>query len=372
MRILLTGGGSGGHIFPLVAVARRIKELASSRNIEVEMVFVGPDKFSKEAFRGDGIEARVILAVKLRRYFSPEIILDFFKLPISLLQAYIHVFSFMPDIIFAKGGYGSAPVVLVGWIFRIPIIVHESDTIPGISNKLIARFAKKILVSFDLTAKFFDPQKTIVTGNPIREELFLDIPANPEAIMQTHSEKPIVFVIGGSQGAQEINNLLLLALPDIVKKYEIIHQCGQNHIETMRKGAIVQLKNPKDRILYHVYPLLSEEQMSSAYYLASVVVSRAGSGAIFEIAASGKPSVLLPYLSAAGDHQLKNAEVYEQAGACLILRGKNLLPHILIEVIDSIVEDPARYKKMSAATFAFIKPNSAQRIAEEILHMDSM
>lgn len=369
MRILLTGGGTGGHIFPLIAVARNLKNFTMPEGEAAEFLFVGPDGFSKSVFRNEGISVKGVLAAKFRRYFSPLNFIDLFKLPIGFIQAYWHLFWFMPDVVFAKGGYGSVPVVFVAWLFRIPVAIHESDIIPGLANKVLAKFARKILVSFDYTLSFFPRNKTLFLGNPIREELFYNVPKNARELFGLVSEKPLVLILGGSQGAQEINNLVLLALPDIVKKYEIIHQCGENNLDMMKKGKIVQLKTGEERALYHAYGNLNEQEMASAYYLASIIVSRSGAGAIFEIAASGKPSIMIPYFAAAGAHQFKNAEVYEAAGACRILRGKNLLPHLFINEIDDIVNSPETWQAMSQAALAFAKPNAASQIAEEVLKL---
>ena len=176
-----------------------------------------------------------------------------------------------------------------------------------------------------------------------------------------------MFVLGGSQGAQQINDLVLLALPDFIKKYEIIHQCGEQNVTRVQKGAWIQLKNTEEKGLYHLYGMLTEREMSSAYALAHVVVSRAGAGAIFEVASAGKPSILIPYSGGAGGHQLKNAHAYKEAGAARELSGKNITPHMLISLVDSIVDNPKRAQEMSAAARRFAKPRAARKIAAEIL-----
>lgn len=368
MRILLAGGGSGGHAFPLVAVARKLKKISNTRGYgQIEFLFIGPDAYSKAIFKKEGIPSRVILAGKLRRYLSLETFLDILMLPISLIQAYWHVFWFMPDIIFAKGGYGSASSVFIGWLFRIPIIIHESDITPGLANKILSNFAKKIIVSFERTTSFFPKNKTIVAGNPIRERLFSIVPENPKKVIKIKSDKPILFIMGGSQGAKQINDLVLLALPEFLKKYEIIHQCGKESYETLHKGAFLEIKDKEERKSYHLYAMLDELEMASAYNIADVIISRAGSGSIFEIAAAGKPSVLIPYAGSAGDHQEKNAEVYTSEGAAIMLGDKNLMPHMVLSEVDRIIDNPEKAKEMSEAALRFAKPQAAQKIAEEIL-----
>lgn len=368
MRILLTGDGSGGHTFPLIAVARKLIEISrTGETFSLELLFVGSDNLSKSIFKAEGIQTRTIFAGKMRRYISLLSIIDILKLPLGLIQVYWHMLYFMPDIIFAKGGYGSIPAVLVGWLFRIPIFIHDSDIVPGIANTFIARFSTRIAVSFESTASFFPKNKTIVTGNPIRRELFSKIPGNAREMLNIQSERPIIFVIGGSQGAKQINDLMLLALPDFIKHYEIIHQTGKRDYEMMKRGAFIEIKDKRVRALYHPYAMLTEEEMASAYFLASIVVSRAGSGAIFEIAASGKPSILIPYMAAAGSHQLKNAQAYKEIGAARVLSGSNITPHMLISLMDSIINDPEIIREMSEAALRFAKPDAAAKIVDEIL-----
>jgi len=161
--------------------------------------------------------------------------------------------------------------------------------------------------------------------------------------------------------------LLLLIIPDLIGKYEIVHQCGDKNFKAISAGVKLQLKDDVAKESYHLYSTLSEEEMASAYQLASVIISRAGSGAIFEIAASGKPSILVPYLDAAGDHQSENAKIYKETGAALVLRGRNIMPHMLIGLIDKIISNPEQSQKMSEAAREFAKPDAASKIAEEIL-----
>jgi len=363
MRILLTGGGSGGHVFPLVAVARKLIQ----RDEAAELLFIGPDKFSTVIFSKEGVRAVSILSGKFRRYFSPFFMIDILKLPIGFLQACWHVFWFMPDVVFSKGGYGSVLPTLTCWLFRIPIIVHESDSVPGLTSKIFARLSKRVMVSFYESAEFFPQNKTVIVGNPIREELFTRIPKDSEYLLGITSGKPIVLILGGSQGAKQINDLLMLALPDFIKKYEIIHQCGEKNFKNMQKAALLELENPEERRTYHLYPSLTEEQMARAYTLADIIISRAGSGAIFEIAAAGKPSILIPYMASASGHQMKNAQIYKEAGATLVLRGRNIMSHILEGLIDSILGNQERTASMSQAARSFAKLDAADKIAEEIL-----
>jgi len=360
MRILFTGGGSGGHIFPIIAVARQLKKI----NNQLELSFLGAPAGAgfSNVLQQEGIKTKIILAGKMRRYFSAQIILDILKAPIGLIQAFWYLYTWMPDVIFSKGGFGSVPVVLVGWLFRIPILTHESDTIPGLANRLGAKFSKRIAVSFVSTGKYFPSQKTALIGNPIRSA----IPMTSEkarTILGLSGQKPIIFILGGSQGAQALNQAILGILPQLLEKYEIVHQCGSNNLE--------EIKQKTSQILsgYHLFPFLDESQMNAAQLLANLVISRAGAGSIAEIAASGKPSILVPLSGSAADHQKSNSFAYAQAGAATVIEEENLTPSIFLSEISQILDNPELSRKISINAKNFSRPEAAQKIAETLIEM---
>lgn len=370
LRILLTGGGSGGHIFPLIAVAKELAEVANSKIPGgVEFLFIGPNGKFNEAFRKVGIPAKVTLAGKIRRYFSFLNFVDVLQIPVGLIQAYWNIFWFMPDIVFAKGGYGSIPPVLISWIFRIPVVVHESDIVPGLANRILSYFARIIILSFKETIDFFPAEKVVVLGNPVRDKLFTMPRKLARNQLALRFSKPALLIMGGSQGAREINDLVLLALPGLTDKYEVIHQCGEADYQRMKKGALLRIRDKAKRGLYHPYPNLDENKLASAYSAADIIISRAGSGAIFEIAASGKPAILIPYKPASGKHQEKNAHTYEGTGAAVVLEGENLKPHILVNTIDSIMNDPGKMQMMSESASKFTRPDAARKIVEILLNI---
>ncbi|MBU1292073.1 undecaprenyldiphospho-muramoylpentapeptide beta-N-acetylglucosaminyltransferase [Patescibacteria group bacterium] len=360
MRILFTGGGTGGHIFPIIAVARQLKK----NNPDLEMFFLGAPAGAgfSDVLQKEGIRIKTILTGKVRRYFSPKIILDIFKMPIGLIQAFLYLYVWMPDIIFNKGGFGSVPVVLVGWLFRIPILTHESDTIPGLANRLGAMFSKRIAVSFVSTGKYFPSKKTALIGNPIRSA----IPMTSEkakTILGLTSQKPIILILGGSQGAQALNQAILGILPQLLEKYEIVHQCGFNNFEEIKRETS-QISSD-----YHLFPFLNESQMSAAQLLANLVISRAGAGSIAEIAACGKPSILVPLPGSGSDHQKENAFAYAQAGATTVVEEENLTLSIFLNEISQILDNPELSQKMSINAKNFSRPEAAQKIAETLIEM---
>lgn len=369
MRILFTGGGTGGHLFPLVAVARQLRNIYTQDEGDLEMFFLGPDDFSKSILEKEGIKTKTILAGKVRRYFSIKNIFDLFKMPFGFLQALWYLYIWMPEVIFSKGGYGSVSVVLAAWLYRIPVLIHESDTIPGLANRLAAKFSKRIAISFSSAGKYFPAQKTALVGNPIRQEIIqLCTSTNPEErekaknIFNISGQKPVILVLGGSQGAQKINDLISSTLSNLLEKYEIIHQCGFKNFEQIKEKT-GQLNG------YYLYSFLDAEQIAAAYTSANLIISRAGAGSISEIAACNKPSILIPLPDAAANHQRENAFAYARAGATTVLEQDNLTSHMLLNEISKVLENPALAQKISANAKNFSQPEAAQRIAQALIEM---
>jgi len=309
MKILFTGGGTGGHILPIVAVSREIKRIYQKENLQ--LFYLGPkDKFGIALLSLEGIKIKTVLAGKIRRYltlksFLQNLIDIFLKTPIGIIQAFFYILFLAPDLIFSKGGYGSIPCVISGWIFQVPIFLHESDIAPGMANRFISRFALEIFVSFPKT-EYFSPKKMILVGNSIRKEILEGKKEEAKKLFNLVGGKPVILILGGSQGAQRINDEILEILPELLRNFELIHQCGKKNFNQIRAeaGAVISESLGK---YYHLFPFLREEQIKQAYSASGLIVSRAGSGSIFEIAALSKPSILIPLPEAAQNHQLKNA-----------------------------------------------------------------
>lgn len=364
MRIIFTGGGTGGHLFPIVAVARELKKIAQNQGLALEMLFVGPQTVGEEVLEKEGIARRTILAGKLRRYFSGHNLLDVFRLPLGIIQSFWIVFQFMPNVVFSKGGFGSLPVVFVAWIYRIPVLTHESDAVPGLAVKIGTKFSKRIAVSFPRALSFFPAKKTALTGNPVRAEILGDSKEEAKTLFGLSGDKPLILILGGSQGAKIINEIIFLALRGLTENAEIIHQCGKENFEEF-KTMLGSSSPPR----YHLYPFLSEEQIRHALAAAQLVISRAGAGSIFEIAAAGKPSILIPIPKSAGDHQKLNAYDYARAGATLVISQENLTPNFLKERALTLLKDEPLLAKMSAAAKAFARLDATSQIAQELLNI---
>ena len=332
MKILFTGGGTAGHIYPLIAIYREIVKNYPYSGFE--FFYLGPkDNFAKDILGQEGIRVKTAMAGKIRRYFSLWNIIDFLKFPIGILQAFYHIFVLSPDVIFSKGGYGCIPVVIAGWILRVPIFMHESDIIPGLANKITSKFSLEVFISFSINdTEYFLPQKMLSVGNPIRLELLSGSEDKAEEVFSLTGEKPVILILGGSQGAQSVNDKILSILPKMLQSFEIIHQTGRGNFEQVKKESNVILP-PVLKKYYHPIDFLATEYLAHAMKSARMVISRAGSGSIFEIAALGKPSILVPLKNSAQDHQTRNAYAFSQKGACMVIEEENFRPHFILERI---------------------------------------
>jgi UDP-N-acetylglucosamine--N-acetylmuramyl-(pentapeptide) pyrophosphoryl-undecaprenol N-acetylglucosamine transferase len=365
MKILFTGGGTGGHVFPLVAIAREIRTIYPKKNLE--LYYLGPkDDFSLILLSQEDFIIKTIVSGKIRRYFSFKNFIDIiFKIPFGLIQSFFLLLAIKPDLIFSKGGSGSISVTYPARFLRIPVFLHESDVVPGLSNQTTAKWAKKIFISFPKT-EYFDPEKTTLTGNPIRKEILDGDKETAAELFNLTLSKPIFLIMGGSQGAETINDFVLRILNDLLKDYEIIHITGRDNVKETAAEAQVVMDKDLDRY-YHPVGFLDEEKIKHAYKAADLIISRSGSGSIFEIAAVGKPSILIPLPSAAADHQSKNAYAYADTGASMVIEQENLTPNFFLENVQLLFLHPEKLEQMKQAALDFAKPLAARAIAREIL-----
>ena len=361
MRILLAGESLAGHLSPIIAVYDAIKNLKKEANLEsLEfMLITSKSHFLWEIFEETKIPYKTI---KISKQTNPFLVLPFGI--IAFFQALIHVFNFMPDIIFSKGGYVSAPVVLVGWIFRIPIIIHESDSVPSRMDKFMFRFAERVAISFNESKDFYDSPKVFFAGNPVRN--FISQGSKEKAMenFALNEEKPAILIMAGSEGAIEINKLVLEILPELLKKYQIIHQCGIGNYDEVK--LIIEKMNIYSLNDYHLFPFF-KKRIAGAYAVCNLIVSRAGANTVSEIMTVGKPSILIPLASAISDKQRMNAFHYSGAGAAVLLGEKNLKPHLLLNVINDIFKNHLKIIEMQRAARSLAHPLAAKKIAEEII-----
>jgi UDP-N-acetylglucosamine--N-acetylmuramyl-(pentapeptide) pyrophosphoryl-undecaprenol N-acetylglucosamine transferase len=364
MKILLTGGGSGGHFYPLVAIAERINLLARQRKIlKVDVYYMSDSPYDEKSLKDNNISFVHVSTGKLRLYPSIKNFTDMFKVAIGIIEATFKMFFIYPDVVIAKGGHGSFPALVAARLLRIPVMIHESDTHPGRVNLWAGKFAQNILVAFKETEKYFDKTKTVVIGLPIRNEIMhLPSPDDGAKYYSLDTHTPTIFIYAGSLGAEKINNLILESLPELLKKYQIIHQCGKNNLEEVKLRSSIILENHLNKHNYIIKPFLDAIETRHAAATASLVVARAGS-TLFEIATWQIPSIIIPITHSHGDHQRKNAISFAETGGGIVIEESNALPHLFISKVDEILLHEDIWQKMSKANIENNKVDAAYEIA---------
>jgi UDP-N-acetylglucosamine--N-acetylmuramyl-(pentapeptide) pyrophosphoryl-undecaprenol N-acetylglucosamine transferase len=369
MRVLFTGGGSGGHFYPIIAIAQELNKLAEKQHlVDFELFFMSDDPYSERILFENGITFLKVNTGKARRYFSVLNILDFFKTIFATTYALFRVFMLYPDVVVGKGGYASFPALFAARLLRIPVIIHESDSVPGKVNKWAAKFAEKIAISYPEAAEHLPKEKVALTGNPIRNDILIPMKEGAYELLKLEEGVPVIFVLGGSLGAKIINEAMLQAAPDIIEKYQVIHQVGKKNLKEMQDlmQVVIGYKENKER--YKMFGYLDNQAMKMSGGVADLIISRAGS-TIFEIAAWGVPSIIIPISNSNGDHQRKNAYSYARAGAADVIEEKNLTPHLLISEITRLVEDKQKREEMTHAAKEFSEPDAAAKIAEQVMNI---
>ena len=370
MKIVLTGGGSGGHFTPIMAVARELKRIADEeRIVSLNLVYIADQPFDEEQLQVEDIHFVKISTGKIRRYWSFKNITDVFRTIRGLFSAFRLIYRIFPDVVFGKGGFVSFPVLAAARFFGIPVVIHESDTTPGRVNKWAAKFAHRVAVSFPETLAYFPKEITAYTGNPIRSRILGGNEGEALALFSLEPHIPVILVLGGSQGAKPINDIFVQIAESLMEEYQVIHQTGRDHYHDVVKEASVILEHSPHRGRYRIFPFLNEDQLRNAAHVARLVVSRAGANTIFEIAAWGIPSILVPLPHAADDHQRHNAYVYARAGACEVMEEPNLTPTVLLHQVQKLLTDEQKRSQMIAAAQRFSRIDAAEKIAREIIQV---
>lgn len=369
MKILFTGGGTGGHFYPLIAVAQKTYEELDKKHIyDAKFYFMSIDPYDKQALADLQIEFVQVPAGKLRIYASFKNFIDLFKTAYGVFVAMYKMYKIYPDVVFSKGCYASFPALFAARILRIPVIIHESDMAPGRVTKWSARFARRIAVSYPDLVSYFGENKTAWTGQPVREELMKPIKDGAYEYLKLKNDLPVIYVTGGSLGAQKINDCVLDALPDLVKKYQIIHQTGSANFEEVKGRAEIKLHGSPFIENYKPFAFLNPLAIKMTAGVAKLVVTRAGS-TLFEIASWGTPAIVIPFSKSNGDHARKNAYAYARAGAGTVIEELNLGASELIFAIENILNNPDVYKNMQEGAKGFSRPDAASIIAQEIVQI---
>ena len=320
-KIVLTGGGTAGHVTPNIALLPSLKEAG------YEVFYIGSyTGIEKTLIEDLGIPYYGISSGKLRRYRSLKNLSDPFRVLHGLFQAKRLMKKIKPDIVFSKGGFVSVPVVLAAGSRHIPVIIHESDMTPGLANKIAMRKATKICCNFPETLKYLPEGKAVLTGSPIRQELLLGNKAAGLDLCNFTTDKPIILVVGGSTGAVHVNEAVRSILPELLKDFQVVHLCGKGKIDDSLNGT------PG----YVQFEYISE-QMRDLFAISSIVISRAGANAICELLALKKPNLLIPLsANASRGDQILNARSFEAQGFSMVIDEDYLSPGLLIEKVHAL------------------------------------
>lgn len=357
-RLVIAGGGTGGHLFPGIAVARELK----TRFESAEVLFViGRKRLESEILSPMEPEFKAISidveGIKGRGWKKgiPVII----KLPKSILQSASIIRQFSPSFVLGVGGYSAGPFCVAAKFMGIPTAIHEQNSYPGLTNRLLSKFVDRIFISFEESRPYFEKKRPILTGNPVRRELFLSQVNQPEK-----GDEFTVLVVGGSQGAKAINEAFveaLIFLNSSEKKVEVIHQTGKvDHSRVVEEYRVRGLKGD-------VVPFIKD--MGSAYNRADIVVGRAGATTIFELAALGKPSILIPYPHATNNHQEINAGSLVRAGGAEMILQKDLNGEVMARALMKYMNNRPELTKMGEQARKISRTNAAEIIVDQIMEM---
>ncbi|SME87735.1 undecaprenyldiphospho-muramoylpentapeptide beta-N-acetylglucosaminyltransferase [Pseudobacteriovorax antillogorgiicola] len=338
-KIVLTGGGTAGHVMPHIAMLPRY----AKQGIEVH--YIGSKGIEKKLMSShERVVFHQISAGKLRRYISLQNLIDVFKVAWGTIQSFFILAMIRPQLVFSKGGFVSVPVAVSAWLLRIPVYSHESDLTPGLANKIIKPFAQMIFYSFPDTKKYLDPSKSRLVGLPIREDLKKGDAHRGAVFCGLSDQEPTVLVMGGSLGAQRINEALEEILPDLVIRFQVIHITGQ--------GKGLNFQHPKYKSFEFVGP-----ELKDIFALSDFVVSRAGANSIFEFLALKKPMLLIPLEIGSRGDQVDNAKCFAKHGVARVLRETELSGPALKQAIESL--DQGRSQMTKAMTDSFV-PSDAE------------
>jgi UDP-N-acetylglucosamine--N-acetylmuramyl-(pentapeptide) pyrophosphoryl-undecaprenol N-acetylglucosamine transferase len=350
IRLLLAASGTGGHLFPGIAVAE-----AARRRVGAEVLFVGTASgMEKEVIPRLGFTLRLIPAEQLRGRSWWGVARALWAALRGLKAAWRVVREFAPDLIFSIGGYASGPMVLAGWARRVPCILLEPNVIPGLTNRLLGRFATRVCVGFPRTAHFFPPHKAVCTGNPVR----WSGPAS-QTHPSTSSSEFTLLIFGGSAGARRLNQMLPQALALVGKDLRVIHQTG--------KADYAEVSAAYDRLGVGTTVVPFIDNMQEVYTAADLVVCRAGATTLAELTALGKPAILIPYPYAVDDHQRANAEVLVQAGAAHMILDTDLTPERVSQVVRTLMTNRPQLEAMARAAAALGRPDATAAVVRECL-----
>ncbi len=368
LRLVIAGGGTGGHVLPALAVMEELRE----RDLALCPLWIGSTAgVERESAQRAGIPYQAIATGKLRRYLSAQTPIDAARIPLGALQAWRHLRRHRPHVVLSTGGFVSVPTVVAA-ARQAPILTHEQTAILGLATRLNARFADVLAVSYDETAAVATSrhQRVVVTGNPVRASLQRGDARRGRANFGFTEDLPLLYVTGGARGATPLNERIAALLPNLLHQCQILHQTGPAsanadaaHLARLREDLPEPL-----RARYHVLEFVRDE-LPDVYAATDLVLSRAGAGTVAELAYLGKPAVLIPLPGAGGDEQTRNGRLLAEANAAILLPQGQATPERLQEVLTSLLGDRERLATMGRQARQIGRPDAAARLADELLRL---
>jgi UDP-N-acetylglucosamine--N-acetylmuramyl-(pentapeptide) pyrophosphoryl-undecaprenol N-acetylglucosamine transferase len=353
--LMIGGGGTGGHIYPAIAIAREYAARARDRRV----VFVGTERgLEKTIVPKAGFPLEFISVGGLKGKGGLDLLRSIFRLPYGFIQAFRLVGKHRPAVVLGVGGYSSGPVLLAAVLRGVPTMIHEQNAFPGLTNRLMSRFVKKVAVAFADAAPRMKRADAVVTGNPVRAEFFAAQrqPGNP-------ATRQRLLIFGGSQGSRVLNDAMtgaLLFLSRLKDRLDIVHQTGPNELQKVQEAYRTSGAFPNARVVAYLDPIVDE------IAAADLVVCRAGAMTIGELCAIGRPAIFVPFAAATNNHQELNARVVERAGGGIVITEAELKPEKLGAAINEIMTDPERTRRMGAAAKALSAPEATKKIVDSI------
>ncbi|MEL7993342.1 UDP-N-acetylglucosamine--N-acetylmuramyl-(pentapeptide) pyrophosphoryl-undecaprenol N-acetylglucosamine transferase [Streptomyces albidoflavus] len=376
-RLAVTGGGTGGHTYPALTAVRALQARLAAEDRSLDVLWIGTaEGLEAKVARAEGIPFTTVATGKIRRYANPLKMLgpanlkDMARVPLGVVQARRAISAFGPDVVLATGGYVAVPAGFAARTCKRPLVLHEQTVRLGLANRRLARSATRIAVSSESSLPLLPEgvrTRAVVTGNPVRPEVLAghaDKAVAALGLTGFDRRLPTLYVTGGAQGAQQINDMIGSVLPWLLGRANVVHQCGPSHIDALRVSAAALPPELGDR--YFPTGFVGAE-LPDILALADVVISRSGAGTLAELTALGKPAVFVPLASSAGNEQAHNARHLRDAGAALALEGEAATPEGLREAVEPLLTDPAQREAMATAAREHGRPDAAARLVDVIL-----
>ncbi|WP_340103729.1 undecaprenyldiphospho-muramoylpentapeptide beta-N-acetylglucosaminyltransferase [Rhodohalobacter sp. 8-1] len=360
LRILLAAGGTGGHVYPAIAIADAVKGVRS----DSEILFVGTrDRMEWQAVPSAGYDIKSVWISGFHRRLTPQNLLFPVKLVTSLVQSFSILKRFKPDVVVACGGFAAGPVGWVAAKLGVPLAIQEQNSYPGVTNRILAKHAVKIFTAFEAAEQYLPENKIELTGNPVRNSLKVSDKQDALDHFRFSDDKPVLLILGGSGGAKALNDAMAERLDELHDEYEIqiIWQCGEKYYKNL-STSINEKEYPNLRLLGYI------DDMPAAYGAATLVLTRAGASTCSELMIIGKPSVLVPSPNVAGDHQTKNAAAMVDEGASVLISEEELSDAITNKV-PALLKDDEKLQNMSQAALKLAKPDAANQIAKQLFEL---